>query len=259
MTRLAAILAACVPLGPRIAVGLAGVVVAALGALPAAAQGFQPPDGCTGFLTVQSRTCQVANYWTCEGDLPGDTWRVTIGPNGPTFVSRVNNEAEWVESFTLFPVRRNTLMSSADPMSMSELLGTGVDTYDFLIRRGDVTEHVTGFDRVVGGPVTIDGEELLPTAYAAKAVGTDGEVIWEREGNEFISNRHRVFFSGSGTTTRNGETVPYDFRPVEFIYPGEPGFFPNRPKYDCDSLSAGLDAPGILPAAFAPVPEVRDE
>ncbi len=217
---------------------------------PAAAQQFQPPEGCTGYLTVQSRTCMVSNHWTCEGDAPGDNWRVSIGPNGPTFVSRINREAEWVESYTLFPVRRSNLVSSADPMSMTELLANGVDTYDFIVTREDSTEQVTGFDRVIGTPIEIDGEPLLQTAYAAKATAPDGEVLWEREGNEYISERHRKFFSGYGSSIRDGEKVPYDFRPVEFVYPGEEGFFASRPKYDCDSISAGLE-PRVLPAAWS--------
>ncbi|MGR3502728.1 hypothetical protein [Pseudaestuariivita sp.] len=226
-------------------------MLALIAPLPVAAQEFQPPEGCTGFLTVQSRTCKVSNHWTCEGDQPGDNWRVDIGPNGPNFVSRINFEAEWVESHTLFPTRSSRLLSSADPMSMTELLTTGVDTYDFTVSRGEETERVTGFDQVIGGPVTIDGEELLPTSYSAKATAPDGTERWERSGNEYISARHRMFFSGSGFNERDGEEVPYDFSPVEFIYPGEDGFFASRPKYDCDVLNAGLDAaPAIVPAAL---------
>ena len=58
--------------------GLGGILAAIGGlfaTLPAAAEPkFTPPPGCTLTTTVQMHACQVANYYTCAGDAPGDQW-----------------------------------------------------------------------------------------------------------------------------------------------------------------------------------------
>lgn len=71
---------------------------------PALAGSFTPPEGCTTFLTVQSRGCYVANYYRCEADTPGDQWRADFDQQGPFYLSRINSETQWVESYD--PTRR---------------------------------------------------------------------------------------------------------------------------------------------------------
>ena len=51
-------------------------------AVDAQAGTFTPPEGCTAFLTVQSRQCRVSNYYTCSGDAPGDQWRQDFDQEG---------------------------------------------------------------------------------------------------------------------------------------------------------------------------------
>ena len=70
---------------------------------------FTPPEGCTGLLTVQSRGCRVSNHYNCAADAPGDQWRADFDQEGIFFVSRIDCEAQWVESYDMFPTVRQTL------------------------------------------------------------------------------------------------------------------------------------------------------
>jgi hypothetical protein len=78
----------------------------ALLAAPVAGLGqLSPPEGCTTFMTVQARGCRVSNHYRCEADQQGDQWRADFDQEGIYFVSRIDAEAQWVESFDLFPHR----------------------------------------------------------------------------------------------------------------------------------------------------------
>ena len=101
-------------------------------AQPALAGSFIAPEGCTTYLTVQSRGCYVANYYTCEADPAGHKWRADFDQEGLFFTSRINFEPEWVESFESNPPTRQWLdPAPEDPARFSELLSSGVDTYAF--------------------------------------------------------------------------------------------------------------------------------
>ncbi len=114
---------------------MAGVIALTSGAAQAQSPVpgvFTPPEGCTGWLTVQSRGCRVSNHYKCVGDAPGDQWRADFDQEGIFFVSRIDRETQWVESYDMFPTVRQTLdPNPADPASFSELLSAGVDTFDF--------------------------------------------------------------------------------------------------------------------------------
>ncbi|OYW58664.1 MAG: hypothetical protein B7Z31_07235, partial [Rhodobacterales bacterium 12-65-15] len=59
----------------------------------------------------------------------------------------------------------------------------------------------------------------------------------------------RLFFAGPSETEIDGEWLAVDGSPVEFIFPGEPGFLASQPIFDCDALTASLspDMREILP------------
>lgn len=204
----------------------------------AAQDQFQLPEGCEAFVTIQMKGCEVAHHYICEGDAPGDQWRVDIGPNGPTFMSRIDDETQWVESFELFPTQRDYLEPGAkDPASFTELATTGYDSFDFSTMGDDgVRRNVKGYDRLTGKTIIIDDEPLLQTEYYAVTTRDDGSLIAESRGNEFISLKWRMFLSGQSWIKRPDEEFFRDGSPLEFIYPGEEGFLATRPKYECDSL-----------------------
>jgi hypothetical protein len=222
--------------------GLAGIAVTALAvtalAGSAAAGIFDVPEGCRAELTVQSRSCLVSHYWSCPQDR-GHRWRIDFGSDGARFLSRIDAEAQWIESGAPDAARRTvTLLPAEDPGSVTELLETGLDSYDFLQRRPDGrVERIVGFDRIAGAAVEIDGEVLLPTEFNASFRDLDGKVLLDLRGREYVSARFRRFFGGISQSIDGGRVTELDRTPVEFIEPGEEGFLSTQPQHDCEVLS----------------------
>jgi hypothetical protein len=198
------------------------------------------PAGCAAFMTVQAKACRVSQYYRCEGDKPGDQWRVDMDQEGEFFFSRIDREGQWVESWD--PVRQTLDPSPADPASFSELIADGVDTWDFSLSKEDGTgSRATGYDRLTGQTVVIDGITLSQTEVEFTEYDSSGTVMRRARGNEFVHPDWRLFFAGPGETELgDGQWLPIDGSPVQFIFPGEPGFLSTQPIYDCDALTAGL-------------------
>lgn len=221
-------------------------------AAPASASDtFIPPVGCEGVVTVQSRGCELDNIYVCSADTPGDSWRVSFDIDGPKFIGRIDAETQWMESIDLFPTQREVIeLPAADPASLSELLSTGTDAFDFNMRAdgGEVT-RVVGFDQLTGEEVTIDDEPLLRTEFSARYESTiTGET--RIEGTEYVSAKLGRFFSGSYRYTGpDGVVIEWSNDPVQFIYPGEPGFFSKIPLYECEASLA----------RFTPIHEGADQ
>lgn len=212
---------------------------------------FTPPAGCTGFLTVQQANCKVAQYWTCEKDPDGIQWRADIGQTSVTYLGKIDAEAQWLESYDFSPSRQTNLQQPAsDPANLTELLATGVDSYDFIIVDAKTQQRtrVVGYDRIVEYNVTVDGEPLHRTEFSARFVNPGSNTaLLNVSGREYVSAKHRRFFGGPRTREMGDRKVVVDSSPIEFIYPGEDGFFASTPLYGCSlemaSLSAALKGP----------------
>jgi hypothetical protein len=207
---------------------------------PALAGSFTPPEGCTTFMTVQARQCRVSNHYTCSADTPGDQWRADFDQQGPFFLSRINAEAEWVESYDLGQtvVRQTLDPNPSDPASFTELLSTGTDTFAFNLSRdnGEQT-RVNGFDTLTGRSFTIDGVTLAETQFEFTETDLNGTVLRQSRGNEYIQPEMRLFFSGpSEWRGPDGDFLPMDGSPIQFIFPDQPGFAATEPLFDCDPL-----------------------
>ncbi|MBY6162558.1 hypothetical protein KUV73_16860 [Mameliella alba] len=221
--------------------GLAALTLLAC-AGPAWAQGglFTPPEGCTTYLTVQSRSCVVTNHFVCPQIDPDHKFRTDFGEAGPYFTSRIDGDGQWIESGPPEePARTRTMRPVTDPGSVSELVETGIDSFDFTQR--STTEgvtRVTGFDRIVG-EVEIDGEPLYRTEFEMTRRDVNGRVIEHVTGKEYVSATHKRFFAGfaADITDEERQTNARDRSPVEFIYPGEQGFRSTYPRHDCDLMS----------------------
>lgn len=209
------------------------------------AQTFTPPQGCTGFLTVQARGCKVSNHYRCSADAPGDQWRVDFNAEGPYFVSRIDYETQWVFSLDLGDGTEQRLAPNpADPASFSALLATGTDSYDFIQTGSDGrSTRVRGFDTLTGRTVTIDGIALEETSFELRESLLDGTVLNTGRGREYIHRDWRLFFSGPSEWDGGGGFEPLDRRPVTFAQPGETGFMSSKPTFDCDAQLARAPAP----------------
>lgn len=229
------------------------IILALVMAAPAAAGTFTPPEGCTAFLTVQARQCRVSNYYKCSGDAPGDQWRQDFDQEGVFFKSRIDVETQWIESYDLNPTVKQTLDPGAqDPASFSDLTATGLDNFAFGLTKetGEKTK-VSGFDKLTGKTFVIDGVTLKQTQFEFTETDTNGTVLRQSRGNEFISPDWRMFFSGPSEWDDGTGYVPIDGSPVQFILPGEPKFGSTQPIFDCDTVVSQGEVEGtaIVPVA----------
>ncbi|ROU03007.1 hypothetical protein [Histidinibacterium lentulum] len=222
------------------------LTLGALAALPAApqaaAQAFGLPEGCEGVLTVQHRSCLVTNVWTCAGDAEGLQWVALFDEEGPIQVKQVDAEFQWLTTWYFSPSQVRTMETpSPDPASLSELFGTGFDTYDFTVvpDDGSVPLRYEGFDRITGETV-IDGEPLATTSFGFSVTDPEGRVLYSLEGRQFVSERHRMFFLGESWDPANMARAE-DASPVAFIYPEEEGFMAAEPRYECQAILSSLE------------------
>lgn len=220
------------------------LTIALLAASPIAAQQFTLPEGCEGYLTLQTKSCSVSHYFTCAEDQNGEQRRASLDEEGLTYVGRISSEAEWLESFHLRTGHTERMSSrSSDPMSMSELLANDIDTWDFVTESREIGDsQYVGFDRLTGESVEIDGVPLLRTEYALTAYDGDGNEIWKSEGAEYVSVEWRMFIGGTSSYITSDDRFDSDDTPVEFIFPGEPGYLSVNPKYGCGLQMSSFDA-----------------
>lgn len=211
--------------------------IAAMLAAPgwAVGQTFQMPDGCEAFVTVQGKDCTVSHMFTCDADPAGHTRRADLDEEMITYVGRVDSEAQWIESFHLLSGHSERLESNpADRASLSELLANDRDTWDFVTESDEIgPTRYTGEDRLTGERVVIDDVTLLRTEYEIVSRSADGEELWRGQGREFVHPEWRVFLSGVSEYQTSDGSFESDGTPVEFIFPGEPGFLSVNPKYGC--------------------------
>ncbi|MBC6438335.1 MAG: hypothetical protein GDA52_09430 [Rhodobacteraceae bacterium] len=222
-----------------------GLVLAGFCAAPASARErlFTPPPGCTAFLTVQSRSCMVSHYWTCDDDPKGTSWRISLDQDGPLYLSHTDREFRWLRNFDLRDGASSTLViPEDDPASLTELFETGIDSMAFTMNRessaGTEQQDYIGFDLLTGETVTIDGRTLLVTSFSYEYdTGSGPQRV---NGSQTVSEDWHLFFGGIETvTTPDGITFESDSSPMQFAEPGEDGFLTRIPLYDCgDTISA---------------------
>lgn len=206
-------------------------------ASPALAGSFAPPQGCTAFLTIQSRGCFVSDYYRCEKDNPGDQWRADFDQQGMFYLSKIDSETQWTESYSLNPTVKQTLdPNPKDPASFTALLATGRDDFEFGLTK-DTGEHsnVKGYDKLTGETTTIDGVTLKRTQYEYEETDDAGNVLRKSRGNEYISEEWRNFFEGTSEWYDGTQWKPLDGSPVQFFVPGDKGFAATQPLYECDA------------------------
>lgn len=196
---------------------------------------FSMPEGCTAFLTVQSENCEVDHHFRCSFDPEGNQRRVSLDEEGMTYAGMIDRETQWIESFHVRGGHREMLEENPDePASFSDLTSSGIDDYDFRTLSEQIGEtRYVGQDTLTGREVTIDGVTLEETTYDLTAYDEQGNELWSSKGNEYISREWNMFLSGTGTITTPNGTFDRSSRPVEFIFPGEPGFLSANPKHGC--------------------------
>ncbi len=220
--------------------GLATAVSVA-GTAACAADPFRVPDGCTAYVTVQQRNCQVSQHYSCTSDPRGYQWMTYLDGQGPYFSSLIDTETRWISSIDLFTGETDEIGAETDPASFTVLLQTGRDDFDFTTHSSTGEERrYKGFDQLTGAKVTIDGVPLERTRFEVTAYAGDGTQLWRRAGQQLIHREWRLFYSDREEFTNSaGDRENRIDTPVEFDFPGDEGFLATEPKFDCDVVTAG--------------------
>ncbi len=228
-----------------LSVPLAAAMLLALPPASQAADRFSVPEGCEAFLTVQMKGCQVSLMWRCDVAPAGDLWDALFTMDGLQTIVNYDRQFQWIDATYMWDGSHESLiMPSADPISMDDLLEQGVDTFSFSLRRTDSEntrlQRVIGADQLTGEEVEIDGVPLLVAQTEFQILTEDGAVDYHARGRQYVSSEMRVFFLGQDVVIEDGVETEYDNAPVDFIFPGEPGFGETRPLYECDSKKSSL-------------------
>ncbi|MEZ7813236.1 MAG: hypothetical protein QMC17_05615 [Paracoccaceae bacterium] len=214
-------------------------------AKPILAGSFSPPQGCKAFLTVQMLECSVSHHYTCEANAKGDQWRADFDAEGLFYLSRIDREAQWMESYNYNPPSKQFLdPDPVDAASFTQLL-TGVDTFDFNLTKDSGEEsRVTGFDQLTGQNVTIDGVNLKESNFSFYEIDLSGKLLRRAIGTEFVSPKWRTFFSGPSQWSFGDEDwIFVEDRPMKFLEPNDAGFSSNTPIFGCDAVMSQFSAP----------------
>jgi len=153
--------------------------------------------------------------------------------------STIDAETRWVESENYRSGIVDRLVPNAqDDASFSTLLQTGRDDFDFWTKSNDGTRlRHQGFDRLTGETVTINGQTLERTEFQLTTSDSQGQVLIQRQGNQFISREFGRFFGGVETNRDwTGAKTQTDDSPMLFSFPGDAGFGSTTPQFDCDQL-----------------------
>jgi hypothetical protein len=224
-------------------------ILALILATPAGAGDFALPEGCEAFLTIQSKGCNVSVLWRCDVSPAGDFTEASFGPDGLETLVSYAASYQWLDTiYTWDSSREEYLPPAADPIDMATLIDTGIDTYDFAMRRfqPDLSYdiRVTGADELTGQTTEIDGYTLELVHTRLEIVAEDGTVEYKAEGTQYFSRALGQFFLGPETVfDTDGNATDYDSGPLDIILPGEPGFGSSTPLYECTRQDAALSAP----------------
>lgn len=235
----------------------AALVLALALATPTLAKDFTPPEGCNTFLSVQNKGCTVSLLWRCDVAPEGDFSEASFGPDGLETLVNYSAGYQWLDTIYIWDSSREEFLPpAADPIDVDDMLATGIDTYEFSMRRsepdGSYDIRVTGADQLTGQTLGVDGYTLDLVQTRLEIVNENGVVEYRSEGTQFFSRTLGHFFLGTEDVEfENGERATFDSTPVDIILPGEPGFGSTVPLYECMPADAAFSAPS------RPAPDTR--
>ncbi|PIE07891.1 MAG: hypothetical protein CSA74_05135 [Rhodobacterales bacterium] len=218
-----------------------------------AASGFTLPEGCTAFATVQMRACGVLLFWRCDHAPEGSFSQASFSGEGLESVVSYNRDYQWLDAaYSWDSSREQYAPPAADPISRSDLIATGIDTFDFAMHRSTPGERydirVLGADMLTGTTRMIDGYELEEVGTRLEIVDDEGNTEYASQGTQYYSRELGLFFTGSEEVFGPDGSTFWDDAPVDIILPGEPRFGTTRPFYGCNSQNAAFPLIAPYPA-----------
>ena len=193
---------------------------------------------CVGIYSIQKRSCVVENIYRCETPA-GVLWRKeefeadesmnleVLTEDGQILYAADSVEGPFVSG----------LIENTDPLSVRDMLASGVDYYDHIVRLhlpifvDPINAPLQGRLQNLNEQVEIDGivfdRARMDIKIWVNAAEINGYEDWyiDRATGAFAYGETKIF------------NKLYAQEPVQVIKPGEPGFMSERPLYDCGELS----------------------
>ncbi len=197
-------------------------------------------ETCDPILTVQNADCTVTIIRACSDWALGASTSVTYDLNGRISAAASDENGAWLESFTTWDnAWERAIGTPEDPVSLDTLLSEGIDTYNFRITHEVDGEsrilQVIGADILTGVEQRIDNVPLKTVTTDLRILEADGSVFYQTQGMQFVQPEMRLWLLGTDSVIgANGSVTNYDSSPVDFIFPGEPGFGETMPLFGCE-------------------------
>ncbi|WP_210528405.1 hypothetical protein [Rubellimicrobium arenae] len=204
-------------------------------------------DAYPPFLTVQYEGCKVETFGrnsagimyvnSDESTAPYDALGVVFSPDGDV-----------TNAYGLSGPGINSILEDRDPFSLSNLLVRGEDRFDQTVALDLPTygpgqpynnppvrpSRLDGFVRLDGEATMIDGRSLLTGHGESKLQYGENGPIWTTAAEVFIDQQLGIVLQGrTSQTGPTGSVVVSGGLPMDFIFPGEPGFMAEKPLIGC--------------------------
>lgn len=194
------------------------------------AETFQPREGCTHVVTIQSEGCFVRHVVTCpkvgDGLLVFGTTK-----NGLVVVTVMD-----ADGATLFQGPKDAMMQLTDRtdlLSLSALTAEGADSFDFTMElKGKGEFRFAGTATLTGETVEVDGRKLSIISTTQVATPPNAEAV-ETQSVNYLDRELNLILSGETRNTATGK-VTVNRTPVEFLFPGEDGALAAEPRIGCE-------------------------
>lgn len=194
------------------------------------AQGFQPREGCTHVVSIQSEGCYVRHVVTCPEMGPGLLVYGT-GADGVVVATVFDPDGAVLYNGTEDALK--ILQDRTDLFSLAALTAAGTDSFDYTLRGRDGADvHFTGTAALTGETVEIDGRSLL-VVEAQQSVTPLGMATIESESLSYYDADLGLVLTAETRDRKTGE-VQQQRRPVEFLFPGEDGAIAEAPSIGCE-------------------------
>lgn len=208
---------------------LPGAVAACL-ALPAAAETFQPQEGCTHVVTIQSEGCYVRHATRCPTLSDG---LLVYGTDKAGAVTATVFDADGATTIMGPQAGLMMLKDRTDLFSIAALIAGGTDTYDYTAAAADGAEaRFVGTTVLTGETVEIDGR-LLRVVTTRQTATPPGGVPIETETTAYLDEGLPLMLTAEVRDVASGQ-VTVRRAPVDYLFPGEDGALDAEPRIGCE-------------------------
>ena len=195
------------------------------------AQTFQPREGCTHLVTIQSEGCNVRHVSTCP-EMANSGFLVSATGKDGTVVATAF-DADGATMFTGPQGAGILLKDRTDLFSLSVLIARTKDSLDYTMAGKDgVKVRFAGTTKLTGETDVIDGGNLR-TRQFRQSVTPEGPAALESEVTAIYDPAWALALTAEARDVAAGE-VKVQRRPVDFLFSGEASALSTVPQFGCD-------------------------